>query len=259
MEDNIKGNFESNPEIIGNIHSFESFGLVDGPGVRFVFFLQGCHMRCKYCHNPETWELNSGQEWTAKKAFERAYRYKKYWGDNGGITVSGGEPLLQIDFVIELFSLAKQHNVQTVLDTSGNPFTYDEPFFSKFKRLMEVTDLVMLDIKEMDDEKHKCLAGWSNENILQMARYLSEHNKDMWIRHVLVPELTDDKEGLMKLKDFISELKTVKRVEVLPYHTLGEFKWKNLGIEYPLAGVRIPTQEEVQRAEEILEVQQYSE
>lgn len=255
MEDSIK----SNPEIVGNIHSFESFGLVDGPGVRFVFFLQGCRMRCRYCHNPETWDLKNGQEWTAKKAFERAYRYKQYWKNNGGITVSGGEPLLQIDFVTELFSLAKQHNIQTVLDTSGNPFTYDEPFFPKFERLMEYTDLVMLDIKEMDDEKHKSLAGWSNENILQMARYLSEHNKDMWIRHVLVPELTDDEDGLLKLKDFIRELKTVRRVEVLPYHTLGEFKWKNLGIDYPLAGVRVPTQEEVKRAEEILEVQQYNE
>lgn len=252
MEDSIKNNIE----VIGNIHSFESFGLVDGPGVRFVIFLQGCRMRCKYCHNPETWELNRGQEWTAKKAFEKAYRYKQYWKDNGGITVSGGEPLLQIDFVTELFSLAKQHNIHTVLDTSGNPFTYEEGFLAKFKKLMEVTDLVMLDIKEINDEKHKSLSGWSNENILQMAQYLSEHGKDMWIRHVLVPELTDDEEGLIRLRDFIGELKTVKRVEILPYHTLGEFKWKNLGIEYPLAGVRVPTQEEVKRAEAVLGIEQ---
>lgn len=252
MEESIK----NNPEVIGNIHSFESFGLVDGPGVRFVIFLQGCRMRCKYCHNPETWELNRGQEWTAKKAFEKAFRYKQYWKDNGGITVSGGEPLLQIDFVTELFSLAKQHNIHTVLDSSGNPFTCEEGFLTKFRKLMEVTDLVMLDIKEIDDEKHKSLSGWSNENILQMAQYLSEHGKDMWIRHVLVPELTDDEEGLIRLRDFIGGLKTVRRVEILPYHTLGEFKWKNLGIEYPLAGVRVPSQEEVKRAEAILGIKQ---
>lgn len=252
MEESIK----NNSEVIGNIHSFESFGLVDGPGVRFVIFLQGCRMRCKYCHNPETWELNRGQEWTAKKAFEKAYRYKQYWKDNGGITVSGGEPLLQIDFVTELFSLAKQHNIHTVLDSSGNPFTCEEAFLEKFNRLMDVTDLVMLDIKEIDDEKHKNLSGWSNENILQMAQYLSEHGKDMWIRHVLVPELTNDEDGLIRLRDFIDGLKTVKRVEILPYHTLGEFKWKNLGIEYPLAGVRVPAQEEVKRAEAILGIEQ---
>lgn len=259
MEGRNENKIESKQDIIGHIHSFESFGLVDGPGVRFVFFLQGCNMRCKYCHNPETWDLEKGEEWTAKKAFERAFRYKRYWGSNGGITISGGEPLLQIDFVTELFILAKQNGIHTVLDTSGNPFTYDEPFFAKFERLMEYTDLVMLDIKEINNEKHKSLTGWTNENILQMARYLSEHNKDMWIRHVLVPDLTDDEEGLIKLKNFISELKTVKRVEILPYHTLGEFKWKNLGLSYPLAGVRVPDKEEVQRAEELLKVHEYKE
>lgn len=248
---------QNNKEIMGRIHSFESFGLVDGPGVRFVVFLQGCRMRCRYCHNPETWEQKGGEEWTAKKLFDKVYKYKSYWGENGGITVSGGEPLLQIDFVTQLFSAAKHRHVHTVLDTSGNPFTFDEPFITKFNELMKYTDLFMLDIKEIDDGKHKSLTGWSNENILKMAEYLSDNGKAMWIRHVLVPELTDDEEGLIRLRDFIRRLKTVERVEILPYHTLGEFKWKKLGIEYPLAGVRTPAEEEIKKAEEILEVSKY--
>lgn len=251
-------NIQNRTENVGNVHSLETFGLVDGPGVRFVVFLQGCHMRCQYCHNPETWNKSGGEGWTAEKLFERIYRYRKYWKNNGGLTVSGGEPLLQIDFLTELFSIAKKHNVHTVLDTSGNPFTYDEPFFSKFEELMKYTDLVMLDIKEIDPEKHKLLTGWTNENILQMAQYLSDHEKAMWIRHVLVPDLTDDEDGLVKLRDFIRELKTVTRVEILPYHTLGEFKWKNLNIPYPLDGVRVPTEEEIKKAETILETGKYT-
>lgn len=242
----------------GRIHSLETFGLVDGPGVRFVVFMQGCRMRCKYCHNPETWELEGGQIWTAEDLFARAYRYKPYWmrGNklNGGITVSGGEPLLQMDFLIEFFKLAKEKGIHTTVDTSGNPFTLEEPFISKFNELMEVTDLFMLDIKEIESDKHKELTLWNNENILEMAKYLSDHGKSMWIRHVLVPGLTDDKEGLKKLNIFVKQLKTVDRVEILPYHTLGEVKWESLKIPYPLEGVRIPTQEEVKEAEELLDI-----
>lgn len=240
----------------GRVHSLETFGLVDGPGVRFVVFLQGCRMRCKYCHNPETWDMEGGTLWTPKALFERAYRYKTYWMRsgklNGGITVSGGEPLLQIDFLIEFFKYAKEKGIHTTIDTAGNPFTLEEPFISKFNELMEVTDLFMLDIKEMDDEKHKELTKWSNSNIIQMAKYLSDHGKAMWIRHVLVPDLTDGEKELKALRALLDELKTVEKVEILPYHTLGLFKWENIGVDYPLKDVDPPTREQVKWAEEIL-------
>lgn len=239
----------------GFIHSFESFALVDGPGVRYCVFLQGCKMRCKYCHNPETWACDCGEEWTAEDLFKKVFRYKNYWGKDGGITVSGGEALLQLDFVTEFFRLAKAKGVHTTLDTSANPFSMDPEYLAKFDQLMEVTDLFMLDIKEMDDEKHKALTGHSNANILAMAQYLSDHGKEMWIRHVLVPDLTDDEKGLQDLAAFVRSLKTVSRVEILPYHTLGLFKWENLGIDYPLKDARVPTEDEVKRAEAILGIE----
>ncbi len=210
-------------------------------------------MRCKYCHNPETWSMG-GEEWTAKELFERAYRYRSYWGkgaEKGGITVSGGEPLLQMEFVTELFELAKQKGVHTAIDTSGQPFCRDEEFLKKFDRLMRVTDLVILDLKEMDSEKHKALCGFHNENILDMARYLSDNSKPLWLRHVLVPGVTDYEKGLYDLARFSDGLKTVLKKEILPYHTLGLFKWEKLGIAYPLEGVRTPTAEEVKKAESI--------
>ena len=240
-------------EIKGHIHSIESFGSVDGPGVRFIFFLKGCHMRCQYCHNPDTWAKKDDElVMTPKEAFDKAYRYHTYWRNNGGITVSGGEALLQPEFVTELFKLAKKKKVHTCLDTSGNPFTREEPYFSKFNELMQYTDLFLLDIKEMNDEKHKKLTGWTNANILDLAQYLSDNGKDMWIRHVLVPGITDDEQGLHELDALIKELKTVKRVEVLPYHTLGLAKWQKLGISYPLDGVPTPTKEQTALAEQIL-------
>lgn len=251
----------STEKIMGKVNSWESFGAADGPGLRYVIFLQGCHMRCKYCHNPETWSLNGGEEISAEDAFKKVMRYKNYWGSNfdkakgritGGITISGGEALLQIDFVTEVFRLAKEQGVHTTLDTSGNPFTFEEPFKSKFDKLMEVTDLFMLDIKEIEDDKHKELTKWTNINILEMAKYLSDNGKEMWIRHVLVPGITDDEEGLKKLKSFVDDLKTVSKVEILPYHTLGLEKWKKLKFDYPLEGVKTPTKEEVKKAEELL-------
>ena len=248
---------EYTQEIKGKIHSVESFGSVDGPGVRYIVFLQGCHMRCKYCHNPETWAMEGGEELTAKEVFDKAYRYRNYWKKNGGITVSGGEALLQIDFVIALFKLAKEKGVHTTLDTSGNPFTREEPFFSKFNELMKVTDLFMLDIKQIDDEKHKKLTGWTNSNILDLAQYLSDNGKAMWIRHVLVPGITTDDADLEKLRDFVGSLKTVERFEILPDHTLGVFKWENLGIPYELGDVMPPTKEEIAHAEEILHTADY--
>ena len=242
---------ESAP-VLGNIHSVESFGSADGPGVRYIVFLKGCAMRCKYCHNPDTW-AGQGEDWqTPEEVLNKALRYKNYWKKNGGITVSGGEALLQIDFVTELFRLAKEKGVNTCLDTSGNPFTREEPFFGKFRKLMEVTDLFMLDIKHMDPAGHRKLTGCDNANILDMARFLSDSGKAMWIRHVLVPGITDDEEQLTSLRKFIDTLKTVERVEILPYHTLGVFKWKELGLPYQLEGVEPPTEEQVKRATELL-------
>ena len=245
----------------GYVHSIETFGLVDGPGVRYVLFVQGCKMRCRYCHNPETWKICTDEDekmdvglgWqTAKEAFDRAYRYQNYWKNNGGITVSGGEPLLQIDFVTELFGYAKEKGVHPTLDTSGSIYGEEPATVEKFEKLMEVTDLVMLDIKEMDEEKHKKLTGRSNKNILAMADKMNEMGKEMWIRHVLVPGLTDGKEDLKALRKKLDEWTNVSRVEILPYHTLGLFKWENLGIPYSLEGVPVPTEEQVKDAEEIL-------
>ncbi len=189
-------------EMDGWVHSLETFGLVDGPGVRCVVFLQGCAMRCRYCHNPETWKRDAGELWTPQALFEKVYRYRNYWKKNGGITVSGGEPLLQLEFVADFFSLAKEKGIHTALDTSGNPFSLDQEYLTRFGRLMDVTDLFLLDIKAMDGHLHRNLTGQDNANILAMARYLSEHGKDLWIRHVLVPGLTDSEEELVALRKF---------------------------------------------------------
>lgn len=239
-------------EIKGRIHSVESFGSADGPGVRYIVFLKGCNMRCQYCHNPDTWAKDGGELMTPEEVLKKALRYKTYWKEKGGITVSGGEALLQIDFVTELFRLAKEKGVNTCLDTSGNPFSMEEPFKSKFDELMKYTDLFMLDIKHIDDTAHRKLTGQTNQNILEMAAYLSDHGKEMWIRHVLVPGITTEEDGLHRLRSFLDTLKTVERVEVLPYHTLGVFKWKELGIPYQLEGVDPPTKEQIDRAKEIL-------
>ena len=238
----------------GRVHSIESFGLVDGPGVRSIAFLQGCNLRCRYCHNPDTWVKTGGTEWEAEALFRKLYRFKPYWKKNGGITVSGGEALLQMEFVTDLFSIAKEHQVHTALDTSGGPFRTDPDYLESFQKLMDVTDLFILDMKEMDPERHKALTGQDNRNILEFARYLSAHKKPMWIRHVLVPGLTDSRESLEALYDFIRELKSVERVEILPYHTMGVHKWEALGIPYSLKNVLPPTEEEVRRAEEILRI-----
>lgn len=238
--------------ILGRVNALETFGLVDGPGVRFVAFLQGCNMRCQYCHNPETWAKSTGDVFTAKELFDRAYRYRQYWKNNGGITISGGEPLLQIDFVTEVFRLAKEKNIHTTLDTCGQPFKDSSEFLEKFHKLLKYTDLVMLDIKEFDEERHKTITGHNNSNIKEMAKYLSKKGIHMWIRHVLVPDLTDDEEDLLAINNFVKTLNTVDKVEILPYHTLGLMKWEKLNIPYPLEGVRSPTDEEIDRAEKLI-------
>ena len=236
--------------MIGHIHSTESFGAADGPGVRFIVFMQGCHMRCRYCHNPDTWKMDGGDEVTADEILKRALRFKPYWGKDGGITISGGEPLLQIDFVIELFKKAKELGINTCIDTAGNPFTKEEPFFSKFEELMKYTDLLLLDLKEINPTRHKDLTGFDNSNIIEMAKYLSEINKPVWIRHVLVPEHSDFDEDLDALGDFIDTLSNVDRVEILPCHTLGKFKWENLGIPYTLESISPPSAERIENAKQ---------
>lgn len=241
-------------EIKGVVHSLESFGSVDGPGVRYVIFLQGCRMRCQFCHNPDTWDPKDpgAAAYTAEELLEKVERCRGYWGKRGGITVSGGEPLLQIDFLLELFMKAKERGIHTCIDTAGNPFTREEPFFSKFQKLMAVTDLLLVDIKEMDPKRHKALTGVQNGNILDMLRYLDGIRKPVWIRHVLVPERTAFEEDLLALRAFLNTLHNVERVEVLPYHTMGVFKWEKLGIPYPLEGIAPPTEAQTARAREIL-------
>lgn len=240
----------------GYIHSLESFGSVDGPGVRFVVFMQGCNMRCKYCHNPETWKCD-GEEYTAHQLLKQALKYRPYWGKDamrGGVTLSGGEPLLQPDFAAEFFKLLKEQGIHTAIDTSGQPFSRDENFLNKFDKLLKYTDLVLLDLKHMDSAIHKELTGFENENILDMARYLSDKGIPMWIRHVFVPKITDSRENLISIRQFIDTLKTVQKVEVLPYHTLGLLKWQKLGMKYPLEGIPTPTADDIKKAEKILNI-----
>lgn len=239
-------------EIKGYIHSLESFGAADGPGVRYIIFLNGCNMRCAFCHNPDTWKKEQGDRYTADELLKKAIRFKPYWKKDGGITVSGGEPLLQIDFVLDLFKKAKAMGITTCLDTAGEPFTREEPFYSKWKELMSLTDTVMLDIKNIDPVKHKDLTGVDNTNILEMAREMSDMGVNIWIRQVLVPGGSDNDETLQQTREFIDTLKTVKRIDVLPYHTLGTFKYEELGIPYRLEGVEPPTPERIKNAQRIL-------
>lgn len=243
--------------VIGTIHSTENFGTVDGPGVRFIVFTQGCRMRCQFCHNPDTWKIGGGKERSTDDILAEALRYKTYWGKDGGITVSGGEPLLQMEFLIDLFKKAKAAGVHTTLDSCGKPFTREEPFFSQFEELMKYTDLILFDIKHIDDEQHKVLTSLGNSNILEMAKYLSEINQPVWIRHVLVPQRTDYDEYLIRLSDFIKTLNNVKKVEVLPYHTMGLYKYQEMGIPYPLEGIETPSTERVNNAKKILQTADY--
>ena len=221
----------------GRIHSLESFGTVDGPGTRFVVFVQGCPMRCAYCHNPDTWAMTGGIMMEPEEIFEQYERNKDFY-KNGGITVTGGEPLMQVDFLIDLFTIAKEKNVHTCIDSSGIAFKPENTeFIKKLDRLMELTDLVMLDIKHIDPEKHKELTSQPNDGILAFAAYLNDRHVDMWIRHVVVPGITDDDKYLFDLGYFIGQFSNLKALDVLPYHTMGETKYKKLGMTYKLAGV----------------------
>lgn len=237
----------------GKIHSFESFGTVDGPGVRFVVFFQGCPMRCLYCHNPDTWAMDAGEEYTAEQIIEKIERNRPFY-TTGGITATGGEPMLQLDFLIELFELAKSRNINTCLDTSGVLFDRkNTERMKKIDRLLSVCDLVMLDIKHIDNEKHKKLTGHGNDNILDFARYLNEKNVKMRIRHVIVPKITYNDDELKRLGEFLKPFKNIEKIETLPYHTLGKVKYENLGIEYPLGDTPQLTENDAKKALEIIE------
>ena len=241
----------------GYIHQLESFGSVDGPGVRFIIFFAGCPLRCKYCHNPDTWDMMKGKQYTADELLDEAITCREYWGTKGGITVSGGEPLAQIDFLLELFTNAKERGINTCIDTAGGPFTREGEWFEKFKKLMEVTDILLMDIKHIDEEEHIKLTGRTGKNIIEMFRYLDEIKKPIWIRHVLVPGITDNDEYLLRTRDFIRTLSNVQRVEILPYHGLGAMKYKDLGIDYVLKDTESPSAERVANAKKILECEKY--
>lgn len=239
----------------GKIHSVFSGGTVDGPGIRFVVFTQGCPLRCKYCHNPDSWLVSDGETRTVSDLTREIVKYKNYYGEKGGLTVSGGEPLLQIDFVIELLKSVKQYGINTAVDTSGYLFKSDDAeVLKKYEELDKYCDLYLLDVKHIDDEKHKSLTGVSNKNTLAFAKWLSDRGSKTWIRHVLVPNYTDFDDDLVKLSNFIKTLKSVEKVEVLPYHTMGVVKYKNLGYDYPLDGLLPPTKERVINAKKILGV-----
>ena len=232
------------------IHSIESFGTVDGPGIRFVIFMQGCGLKCKYCHNRDTWDTCGGTLTSADELLDKIERYKSYiLPSGGGVTVSGGEPLLQPKFLITLFKELKTRNIPTAIDTSGMvDLTGD------IKELLSLTDLVLLDIKHINDEKSKKLVGFSNKKELEFARYLSDNNIPVWIRQVVIPGITDDEDDLIELKNFINSLKNVQKVELMPYHELGKFKWENLGLEYELEGIPSATSEDIEKVKRILDI-----
>lgn len=241
----------------GYYQSIESFALVDGPGVRSVLFLTGCPFRCLFCHNPDTWVIDKKNVITADEALKKLIRFKPYWKDNGGVTISGGEPLVQMDFLIEFCTLLKQNNINVTIDTSGATFSTNPEYLKKFDQLLKVVDLFMVDIKCIDNEVHKKLTGKDNTNVIEMFRYLDKLNFPIWIRHVLVPTITDDDELLIKTDSFIRSLSNVKRVEVLPYHTLGIHKYNIMGIDYPLKDVPTPSLERIANANKLLHTDAY--
>ena len=237
-------------QLSGKIHSFESFGTVDGPGIRFVIFMQGCSLQCKYCHNRDTWDVNSGNLYTVDQVLEKILKSKTYiTASGGGVTISGGEPLLQADFIIALFKKLKKYNIHTAIDTSGSL-----KITQKIEELLSYTDLVLLDIKHIDNEKCINLTGVPNTKTLEFAKYLSDNNIPVWIRQVIIPTITDDEKDLLKLKEFIHSLNNVKKVELLPYHNLGKYKWEKLGFIYPLQDIRTANTADIEKASKLLEI-----
>ncbi|MGF6907550.1 pyruvate formate-lyase-activating protein [Fusobacterium sp. PH5-44] len=230
-------------KISGKIHSYESFGTVDGPGVRFVLFLQGCPLRCKYCHNPDTWDMNKFKiKREPSEVFGMLKKYKNYFGKKGGVTITGGEPLVQSDFTLELLKLCKKGGIHTAIDTSGYILN------DKVKEMLEYVDLVLLDIKTLDEKLHKELTGVMLDPVLDFVKYLELINKNVWIRHVIVPEITDNDQLLEQIAAYVFKMKNMEKIELLPYHRLGEFKYKELGIKYPLEGTSELSKERLDNA-----------
>ena len=237
----------------GYIHSTESFGTVDGPGIRFVVFMQGCPMRCAYCHNPDTWEIGVGNEISVEEIIAQYDKNRPFYKD-GGITVTGGEPLLQIDFLTELFVKAKEEGIHTCIDTSGITYNENPEYIKKLELLLAHTDLVMLDIKHIDPEKHKKLTGHDNKAVLGFAKFLEKNNIPVWVRHIIVEGITDEKSDLVRLGEFIGSLNNLHALDVLPYHTMGVNKYKELNIDYPLEGLpALPLEKAVLAKKHILE------
>ena len=235
-------------KIYGNIHSIESCGTVDGPGLRFVVFTQGCPLRCQYCHNPDSWSFDENKKMSVDEILAEYDGVKEFC--HGGMTVTGGEPMAQIDFVTELFRRAREKDIHTALDTSGIYFNKDNT--TKVDELLKYTSLVLLDIKHIDDEEHKKLTGHSNKKILEFARYLSDKRIPMWVRHVVVPGITFNEKYLTQLGEFLATLKNIKALDVLPYHDMAIPKYENLGIEYPLKGVPPLTKVQAMEARNII-------
>ena len=233
-------------EILGNIHSIETCGTVDGPGIRFVVFTQGCPMRCLYCHNPDSWDTGINKQISVCEILEQYESVKEFC--KGGITVTGGEPLMQIEFVTELFKSAKEKKIHTALDTSGILFNKENT--QKIDELLKYTDLVMLDIKHIDDEMHRKLTGHSNAGILAFAQHIAGRGVPLWIRHVIVPGWTDGEDEQERLGFFIGGLSSLKGLDVLPYHDMGKRKYEELGIPYPLADTKPVSKETAAAARE---------
>ena len=231
------------------LHSIETFGTVDGPGIRFVVFLQGCPLKCKYCHNRDTWDIKQfSEELTSDQLIKKIMHSKSYFkSSNGGVTISGGEPLMQAEFLIELFQKLKKQNIHIAIDTAGSL-----PLSDTIKELLKYVDLVLLDIKHIDNDKCIDLTGVSNKNTLEFAKYLNENNISMWIRQVIVPGITDEIEDLQKEKEFLSKFRNIEKIELLPYHDLGKFKWVELTGSYPIENIRTATSDDIERAKEIL-------
>ena len=228
----------------GYIHSVETFGSVDGPGIRYVIFMQGCPLKCLYCHNPDSWKLKDGKVKSVKEIVKDVLDYSSFIS-SGGVTISGGEPLLQAKFVLNLIKGLKKHNLHIAIDTAGSiPLKQSKP-------VLDACDLVMLDIKELDDSDHKTLTGLSNANTLETLSYLESIKKPVWIRHVVLPSYTLNEEKLTKLANYLKEFKNIEKVDLLPFHKYGEFKWENLGYEYKLGKIQPPTEKEMKKVKQI--------
>lgn len=239
-----------NNEIVGNIHSFETLGTVDGPGIRFVIFMQGCPLKCQYCHNRDTWEFGNGQNYTIDEIYKKILRSKPYFeASNGGVTISGGEPLMQAPFILELFKKLKKQNIHTAIDTAGSI-----PINDTIKMLLQYTDLVLLDIKHINNEKCIKLTGHTNTNTLDFARYLNEQKIPTWITQVIIPGITDNPNDLQQEKEFLKQFTNIEKIRLLPYHSLGKFKWEEMDLDYPLKDVRDATIEDIEKVKKILDM-----